>query len=130
MLQKLRLPIEIRGFPGTGIFLYHQQLGLWYFTYSLPKPVPLKYLKNAKNIQNCCIFWGYFLKKYFFVEKLRQLEKNICSTSETKQKYLIRYFLTNLKTCKSINPQFVTIKHPEVFNCVSYYLVQFQLCTS
>ena len=26
-------------------------------------------------MQNCCIFWGYFFKKYFFVEKLRQLKK-------------------------------------------------------
>ena len=39
--------------------------------------------------------------------KLRQLEKNICDTSETKQKYIIRHVLTNLKTCNSINPQFV-----------------------
>ena len=58
-------------------------------------------------MQNCCIFWGYFFKKYFFVEKLRQLEKNACSTSETKQKCIITHVLTNLKTCNSINPQFV-----------------------
>ena len=28
ILQRLRLPVEIRGFPGTGIFSCHQQLGL------------------------------------------------------------------------------------------------------
>ena len=53
------------------------------------------------------MFWGYFFKKYFFVEKLRQLQKNICGTSETKQKYIIRHVLTNLKSCNWVNPQFV-----------------------
>ena len=38
-------------------------------------------------MENCFIFRGYFFKKYFFVEKLRQLEKNACSTLETKMCY-------------------------------------------
>ena len=69
-------------------------------------------------MQSCCIFWVYFFKKYFFEEKLSQPEKNAYSTSETKWKCIITHVLTNLKTCNE-----VTIKHPEVFNCVLHHLV-------
>ena len=58
-------------------------------------------------MQYCCIFWGYYFKKTFCVEKLRQLEKNACSTLETKQKCIITHALTNLKSWNSINPWFV-----------------------
>ena len=89
-------------------------------------------LNISKKVPKICKIVVYFevtsSRNIFFVEKLRQLEKNICSTSETKQKYIIRHVLTNLKICHSINPQFVAFF--EVTTSVLYHLVQFQLCIS
>ena len=51
-----------------------------------------------------------------------------CSTSETKQKYIISHVLTNLKTCNSINPRFVAfLRLPLSIQkyLIAYYTIQY-----
>ena len=107
MLQISRLPVEIRGFPGTGIFLCYQQLGL---AYCFPKPVPLTNLKMCQKYAKLLYILRLLLQDILFCRKTKKTRKKkclYCSTSETKQKCIITYVLTNLKTCNSINPWFV-----------------------
>ena len=107
-LQRLRLTVEIRGFPETGIFSCHQQLGLQYFTYSLSKPVSLTYFKKCQKYGKLLHILGLLLHKIFFCRKTKTTRrKNTCSASKTKQKCILTHVLTNTKTCISINPQFV-----------------------
>ena len=117
-LRRLRLPVQIRGFPRTGIFSCHQQLGCLIFHVFPPKTCFLNISKKCQKYAKLLYILSLLLQVIFFVVKLSQPEKNAYSTSETKWKCIITHVLTNLKTCNK-----VTIKHPEVFNCVLHHLV-------
>ena len=40
-------------------------------------------------MQNCCILWVYFFKKYYFLEKLRQLEKKMPVVHQKQNKNVL-----------------------------------------
>ena len=108
MLQRLRLPVEIRGFPGTRIFLCRQQLGLQLgLTYSLPKPVPLTYLKKCQKYVKLLYILSLLLQEIFFCRKTRTTRKKMLVVHQKQSKNVLLHVLTNLKTCNSVNPRFV-----------------------
>ena len=86
------------------------------------------YEKVPKICKIVVYFEVTFSRNIFFAEKLRQLKKRACSTSETNQKYIITHVLTNLKTCNSINPLFIAfLRLPLSIQkyFISYYTVQY-----
>ena len=100
---RLRLPVEIRRLEGIPTFPCRWVVGLCYFTYSRPISSPLTHIKSAENMQNCCIFWGCFLRKNFFLKETNKNQKNNAhNILKTNQNHIKIHVVSNRKTCNSI----------------------------